>query len=1175
MAILELTIQNKTEGGYPVIANLRNTNALTIRREGIFLFDVKTLETFIGEPLEYGTALGKALFVETIRDTFREGLASNEPLYIHLFIEALDLHAIYWHRLTAPFDNSWRFLATQQITPFSLDVHSPVRGYFPAIGRQDLCALVLVAGIETIKGDYKLTAFDVALTTQTIQKALGNIRYKVLSEPTLDALCAELTATPYTILHIVCHGVVNSEGKTVLYFPKDGDGAPVQSEELINRLLSIKNLPQFAFVNACESALPKNGLDNLAQQLIRELGLPVTLAMAERISMVTAQAIITPFYLQLQKHGQPDLALAEALAGLQGRNDLTVPALFSRLENRPLFSNSMVRELTPLELDNGLTRMTELFAIRAPILLHERMQVDGQTSVLVDSLDVLTRRLQATRDVDATALSEARRKERQETLNTLNHLSLEVLDLSFSALCLGQTPPAYENKSPFRGLESFSPNDQDFFFGRERLVERLLSKLNEHPFLAVLGASGSGKSSLVMAGLVPAIPLGAVIRPGTEPLAALEKAIQNGPQILVVDQFEEVFTLSSAEQRSGFISLLLEQIGKRRVVITMRADFLGEVAQFKPLREQIQNHQEIISPMDASEMRRAMEEQAATARLRFESGLSQQMIDDVAGEPGAMPLLQHALWELWKRRHGYWLRTEEYRAFGGVRQAIASAAEEVFVQCIAIDKVHIQDIFLRLIRLDVDTIVGSSTRPFHDTRRRVSLVDLTPVDGDPAATDRLLGLLTNARLVVSADNEVEIAHEALIRYWDRLQSWLTEDRDNLSFFKRVGDAAEEWERAKYDESLLNYRGERLEMALTLSKNPRYRPNATEGAYLKACEELVNQEMAREKEVLALKEEKARIETENLKAQLAQAEQEKKMTALQEEKARLESESLKIQLASTRRIYLRNLLLLGITIILIFFVYPVAREAFLRFQAQQTGEMVLIAESKPQLGNDESAKMGNALPTQQSTVPAFKIEKYEVTNQRYLYCVDAGKCSLNAPRNLFDAPEFAQRPAAYILPFQAMQFCEWIDRRLPSEAEWERAARGTDGQIWPWGAQQPSPELAKLDYSPADQPCANSNQCSTQDVGQAQGHSQENVYDLIGNVSEFTCTPFDSTINPLACIETAETEKKWLHSGLALRGFNASHPLHAVDSLGAYIRQEVSFVYADEFTGFRCAETVTP
>jgi WD40 repeat protein len=823
MNTLELTLQRKTESGYPVIAALtRPGGFLPLRREGTLTLDPAALAELQYDPLAYGAVLGQALFVDEIRDIFREGLASGKAMRVLLSIEAPDLRALDWHRLAAPFDGRWRFLAAQQNTPFSLAVPSPASAHFPVIGRRDLRALLLVAGPESLFGDYQLDPFDIPTTTESVRTALGEIPCDILDDPSLDTLCAALTVTPYTILHIVCHGAVTRNGETVLYFPKDERGAPTPASDLLDRLASLSRLPHFVFLSACESALPQNGLGSLAQRLVRELGLPAVLAMTDRVSIANAGAFAAPFYPHLYQHGQPDLALAQSLAGLQGAYDLTVPAIFSRLGDRPLFDDNTDRELTEKEIEFGLDKMAKLLPERAP--------------VMDDLRDSLTRRLRSTLGTEVHSLSESSRTERKDALEKLNSLSLEALDLlSFNALCLGQNPPAYDSRSPFRGLESFRPEDTAYFFGRETLTKKLVQKLNEHNFLAVLGASGSGKSSLVMAGLVPSLNVPyAIFRPGAEPLSELEKALQVGPKLLVVDQFEELFTLSVRERCPDFIARLLEQSQRVRVIITLRADFLGEVAPFKLLKDEVQNHQEIIPPMDEAELCRAMEGQATCAGLRFESDLSQQMLDNVSGEPGAMPLLQFALLELWNRRHGRWLRAEEYRAFGGVKQAIASTAEDVFARCSEFERERLRDIFLRLTRLDEST--GG-----RDTRRRVLLRDLIPADSDPDVTKLLVKRLADARLVVietdvlnNKPTEVEVAHEELIRHWERLKEWLTNDRQNNLLYQEVRLTAKRWNDEECDETLLNLRGPRLELALAMSKNPYYQLTPSEQAYLDGC-----------------------------------------------------------------------------------------------------------------------------------------------------------------------------------------------------------------------------------------------------------------------------------------------------------------------------------------------------
>lgn len=853
MNTFELTIHNKHEGYWPVVVREQaGAAALTLWANGVFDLDLKQLDLLLPADNQYGTLLGKNLFRDEVRDAFARAMAeaktANESLRVLLIVEADDLRGLHWEQLCAPLDRGWDYLLLNQGTPFSLYLPSQIERRFPPIGHRDLRALILVAGPEELSGDYGLDSFDVAATTQSIQNALGDIPYDVLAsvggasgQPTLNALCEHLTAGRHTLLHIVCHGVYQKgSGETILYFPQDESKGPIPATELIERLSRLDRLPYFTFLSTCESADPQAevGLGGLGQRLVRDLGMPAVLAMTDRVSIATAEALASAFYVRLREHGEVDCALSEALAGLQGRYDVTVPALFSRLGGRPLFSDVLDRSLTEAEIRFGLEQLRDQVTRRAPIL---RSDFDRPAKTIESGLGA-----------DPKSLSPEARREQEAALEALNQLCSEALDLSFNALALGQKAPDYDARCPFRGLYPFRAEDREFFFGRKALVDKLASRLIEHSFLAVLGPSGCGKSSLVLAGLAPALEARcpvlkmAYIQPGSEPLAQLEAALANArrgsdePHLVVVDQFEELFTLCRAEnQRQGFIEHMLALARTHEVVVTMRADFWGECAAYPALRDEMQAHQELVGPMNAAELREAMEKQADHVRLRFEVGLSEDVLEDVQGEPGAMPLLQHALLLLWNRRHGRWLRWEEYLAIGGIKQAIAHTADEVYAGLAAYEKERMRDIFVRLTRLEDEQSQGE----VRDTRRRVGLAELVPAGSDPDATVALVKRLADARLVVTGVNaasgqeEVEVAHEALIRHWPRLRGWLDEDRAGLRLREGLREAALEWEAYQRDDTYLVHRGGRLEDAEESSKQPRFVLNELEQAYLRACVDL--------------------------------------------------------------------------------------------------------------------------------------------------------------------------------------------------------------------------------------------------------------------------------------------------------------------------------------------------
>jgi hypothetical protein len=264
-------------------------------------------------------------------------------------------------------------------------------------------------------------------------------------------------------------------------------------------------------------------------------------------------------------------------------------------------------------------------------------------------------------------------------------------------LIAGADQPPAPGEPPFKGLHYFEEADRALFYGREALVARLVTRLQSDSFLAIVGASGSGKSSLLRAGLVPSLraqgwaieiitPSASVARglapplppapspngePGDAPVAGRQ------PSILIVDQFEELFTIVRDEQRRrDFIDQTLSAAGENhRVVISLRADFYGHCASYYPLRELMAAHQEYLGPLSASELRRTIEEPARQGGWELERGLVEILLRDVGDEPGALPLLSHALLETWEARRGHYLTLDSYAESGGVHGAIAQTAD--------------------------------------------------------------------------------------------------------------------------------------------------------------------------------------------------------------------------------------------------------------------------------------------------------------------------------------------------------------------------------------------------------------------------------------------------------------------------------------------------------------------
>ncbi|WFB10543.1 hypothetical protein LRS74_28565 [Streptomyces sp. LX-29] len=382
---------------------------------------------------------------------------------------------------------------------------------------------------------------------------------------------------------------------------------------------------------------------------------------------------------------------------------------------------------------------------------------------------------------------------------------------------------------PYRGLARFEPGDHERFFGRDRLVADVVELARSNRFTAVFGPSGSGKSSLLRAGLIPALrnpgngggapsvpPPPAVIRvltPGEHPArthrAALTPKAGEGDTWLIVDQFEEVFTLCrDAAERREFLDALLaarEPESRLRVVVAVRADFFGRCAEHRGLTAALRGATLLVGPMGPAELREAIVKPAAAAGLIVERSLTARIVAEVADEPGGLPLMSHALLETWRRRRGRTLTEEAYESVGGVHGAIAATAERVHGELSPHQAELARRILLRLIT------PGEGAQ---DTRRPTDRAELA-ADGTPGAasddTSVVLERLVRARLVTVDDGVVDLAHEALITAWPRLRGWIEEDRGRLRVHRKLTEAARAWQELHRDPGAL-YRGARLAAA---------------------------------------------------------------------------------------------------------------------------------------------------------------------------------------------------------------------------------------------------------------------------------------------------------------------------------------------------------------------------
>lgn len=411
-------------------------------------------------------------------------------------------------------------------------------------------------------------------------------------------------------------------------------------------------------------------------------------------------------------------------------------------------------------------------------------------------------------------------------------------------------------RNPYKGLRPFLEADAPDFFGRESFIARLLERMSRDGgaprFVAVVGPSGSGKSSVVSAGLAAAIRHGAIpgserwllteMHPGHHPLEELDAALmkvavrppagllgrlESGPRglldvanavvpegselLLLVDQLEEAFTLTENEDERA---LLLESLrvaamdaGSRlRIVATLRADFYDRPLRYPRIGPLLASTTEVLSPLTPEELERAIVRPAERSGLRLDSALVPQIAADVAEQPGALPLVQYALTELYDRREGGRLTLEAYREIGGVGGALAASAERLYTTRQQEGREAVRQLFLRLVTL------GEGTA---DTRRRITLSELSALEVDASATESALEaygrhrLLTFDRDPVTREPTVEVAHEALMGAWDRLRGWIDAAREDVRMHRRLSDATSEWERSDREPSFL-LSGSRLE-----------------------------------------------------------------------------------------------------------------------------------------------------------------------------------------------------------------------------------------------------------------------------------------------------------------------------------------------------------------------------
>lgn len=686
---------------------------------------------------------------------------------------------------------------------------------------------------------------------------------------------------------------------------------------------------------------------------------------------------------------------------------------------------------------------------------------------------------------------------------------------------------------PYRGMVPFRADDARFFFGRESEIDDMLQRLRHQGFLMVVGDSGSGKSSLINAGLLPKLnestyfPPGywlvRTMRPGNQPLQVLSQIVgvdlsqpaesittllaDHPPAqrlLLVIDQFEELFTQARREDQSQFITTLraLRAIGSCALLIALRGDFfytdLTDSALWPvPISERLE-----IAPLRGEALRAAIEKPAARKGVYLEAGLVQRLLDDAVDQPGVLPLVQETMVQLWDKMERCFISLDAYGQLGaGERSALAGALvtkANATLMTLAQRSPHHETIarriFMRLVQF-------GEGRP--DTRRQQSESALRSKDDDLLVFDETLQHLAQNRLLTLSgeegdkDRKVDIAHEALFTEWPALKERVREWRTAEQTRRRLEDWATNWvERGRDSKALLN--------PVELDQVDQWLNSPAAG------------ELGYSADLVAL----AGASRKALRIQRLR------------------------QWSTAASVSIVVLALLAVLTI-------VGQREWLRRNIGT--ELVPIEGGSAIIGTDNPAAEPNV------TLLPFQIEKYEVSNAQYRACVGyfgpwrLGPCDPPENTESIDDEDRDDYPVTYVSAKDAHAYCIWLGRRLPTTVEWERAARGIAGRLWPWGNNSEDyefpPDLVPVDWDDKDQ-------------------TPEKIFHLAYNVSEWV-------VQVTVRCEGVSCQQAWDENTITIArmGRAPTQPNDYVAHVAA-LRLESPGAWAPQ-TGFRCAADSAP
>ncbi len=633
---------------------------------------------------------------------------------------------------------------------------------------------------------------------------------------------------------------------------------------------------------------------------------------------------------------------------------------------------------------------------------------------------------------------------------------------------------------PYPGMAPFSESDSARFFGRDVEVSIILEQLRLHSFLAVIGPSGSGKSSLVFAGLIPALRKSSLFgpgtwlvrsfRPGRAPLSALAAVLDGDPAdpahavaqllatqpdarrlLLVIDQFEELFTLAGPDVESFQQALRhLAETPDCFVVLTVRADFYPDLM-LTSLWPEVQAHRFEVLPLSGDGLRQAIVRPAEDVGVFVETALVERLVADAGREPGVLPFVQETLLLLWERVERRFLPLRAYealvlprQAYGGhpltgLQVAMARRADAALAALTPEQQLIARRIFLRLVQF------GEGRA---DTRRQQRVSALRAEGEEAGAFEHTLEHLARSRLLTfggeeeAGDASVDIAHEALIEGWPVLREWIDTCWATEVTRRHLEARAEQWVRRHRSSGMLD-RAELSEADVWLAES---------ASLALGIDPLLTEFLAASRAALR---------------------------------------------AQKRMQWVRPLVAVVLVSALVLGGWS-GYGVWLRRQALRMSPVVNFEGGEFVIGTDDPSIHQYSRPEIRVEWPAFAIEQYEVSNRLYCWCNQAGRCGDHSygKQSVCDR-QIADEPVTRLSLSAANDYCRWLGRRLPTEIEWEHAARGVENHLYPTGNDPPIAGEVNI----GDAKTASEGVWAVRDM--RDDHTPEGVFGMAGNVSEWT------------------------------------------------------------------------